>query len=330
VLATAPEALGAVPAERHYSLYGLSLSVSALPDLMSAVDARLKAFTSGPERREDLRFDFRSDATHPERPLDGVLRAVYEPERGEVLYDDAGDRLHMRFDRIRAMCDPVEGHTRVSVCDTDPADRWLLSHPVLTLPLLESLKRRGLYSLHAAGLGRAGRALLVAGSSGAGKTTLTIALARAGFDFLSDDMLFLSTRTGGVRVHAFPDEVDVTDSTARFFPELCPLLTRPRQPGWPKWSFRVETVYRTNVAWTCAPAAVVFPRIAHTAGSRLEPMRSDEALLELLPNVLLTEPRACQAHLAALAELTSSTPCYRLWTGADFDALPALLGALLT
>jgi hypothetical protein len=293
------------------------------------VDARLKLFAAGPEQREDLRFDFIATATQSDGRSESALRAVYEPLMGEVLYDDAADRLHLAFDRIRAVCDPVQGETRISVWGEDSADRWLLSHPVLTLPLLETLKRRGLYSLHAAGLSRAGRALLVAGSSGAGKTTLTIALARAGFDFLSDDMLFLSTQTCRLRVHAFPDEVDVTDTTAQFFPELRPLLSRPRQPGWPKWSFRIETVYGTNIAWTCEPAALVFPRIADTAASHLEPMRSNEALLELLPNVLLTEPRACQAHLAALARLTSATPCYRLWTGGDFDALPGLLGALI-
>ena len=51
--------------------------------------------------------------------------------------------------------------------------------------------------------------------------------------------------------------------------------------------------------------------------------------MELLPNVLLTEPRACQAHLDALAQVTSAIPCYRLWTGDDFDELPALLGDLI-
>jgi hypothetical protein len=329
MLTQAHETLGAMPAERHYRLYGLPLTLSARPDLLSAMDARLKSFTAGPERQEDLRFDFSTGATHTDRRPDSTLRAVYEPERGEVLYDDASDRLHLTFDRISAVCDPVLGRTHVGLCGQDLADRWLLSHPVLTLPLLETLKRRGLYSVHAAGLSRAGRAVLVPGSSGAGKTTLTIALARAGFDFLGDDMLFLSTHAGGLRVHAFPDEVDVTASTAEFFPELRPFLSLPREPGWPKWSFRVETVYAAHVAWTCEPAALVFPRIAHTAVSRLESIRSDEALLELLPNVLLTESRACQAHLAALAQLTSTTPCYRLWTGTDFDALPALLGALL-
>ena len=83
------------------------------------------------------------------------------------------------------------------------------------------------------------------------------------------------------------------------------------------------------MAWICEPAALVFPRITRAGASRLEPIPAHEALMELLPNVLLTEPRACQAHLDALAQVTSVIPCYRLWTGDDFDELPALLGDLI-
>ena len=55
-----------------------------------------------------------------------------------------------------------------------------------------------------------------------------------------------------------------------------------------------------------------------------------EALLELAPNVLLTEVRSSQAHLDALAELARTCACYRLETGRDFDALPGLLRGLVT
>jgi hypothetical protein len=264
------------------------------------------------------------------RPV-GSLRAVYDPVEGEVVYDDLTDELYLAFDdRLRALCKPVEGWTRIATSDANPRNQWRLSHPLLTLPLIEMLKRRGMYSIHAAGVSRGGRGLLLAGSSGAGKTTLAVALARAGFEFMGDDMLFLSTDTSRLRIHAFPDEVDVTEHTASFFPELQPLLARPKRPGWPKWAFRAESVFDTQVAWTCTPAALVFPSIAATHTSRLEPIGAREALMDIAPNVLLTEPGACQEHLAILARLANETPCYRLSTGRDFDALPDLLGQLVT
>jgi hypothetical protein len=317
--------------EQRYSLAGLQLSVSAEPVLAAALDARLQALTSlHSSDRADLRFAFvDGQASDIQRPS-GPVRHIYEPSDGEVLYAVESDRVYLELgDRVRAVCDPVDGVTRVAFEQPRPFDRWLLSHPVLTLPLLESMKRRGLFGVHAAGLARDGRGLLIGGSSGAGKSTLALALARAGFDFLGDDTLFLSTTDDGVCAHAFPDQVDVTTNTVGFFPELSHLLTGPRLPGWPKWSFRAEDVYPISISWTCAPAVLILPCVTDTPTSRLEPLSPPEALLELVPNILLTEPTACQAHLETLARLTNQASCFRLWTGLDFEALPLLLGNLL-
>jgi hypothetical protein len=79
------------------------------------------------------------------------------------------------------------------------------------------------------------------------------------------------------------------------------------------------------VVWECEPGVLVFPRISGRRESVLEPIDPGEALLELVPNVLLTEPRSSQAHLDALAELARSSRCYRLATGTDLDATVELL-----
>jgi hypothetical protein len=76
-------------------------------------------------------------------------------------------------------------------------------------------------------------------------------------------------------------------------------------------------------------AALVFPRVAPSERSALEPIGPAEALLELAPSVLLTEARSTQAHLDVLGQLARELPCYRLETGRDFDALPGLLRPLL-
>ena len=323
--------LAAPPRTEHsYDFHGLRLTTAGEPSLLAALDARLASLGPPDGELDDVRFEFHSGSLPSGERPPRTSRPVYEPEEGEVVYDAVQDRLHMSFaDRIRAVCDPRSGLTRIWVDNRSATDLWLLSHPILTLPLLETLKRRGLYSLHAAGLSRSGRGLIIVGASGSGKTTLSLALTRAGFDFLSDDMLFVSTRDERLRLHAFPDEVDVTETTLAFFPELRQLLSQRRPPGWRKWSFRAESFYDAQIAWSAHPAALVFPRISDAEASRLEPMAAEEALLEMLPNILLTEPGACQAHLSALAQLSGQTPCYRLWTGRDFDHLPSVMGSLL-
>src|SRR4029079_12696466 len=93
-------------------------------------------------------------------------RPVYDPPVGEVVYDDATDRLYIGHGaRLAVLCEPGLGRTRVAVDGMKEADLWTLSHPLFTLPLVEMLKRRGLYGLHAGGVCQGRPALLLAGNN---------------------------------------------------------------------------------------------------------------------------------------------------------------------
>jgi hypothetical protein len=133
---------------------------------------------------------------------------------------------------------------------------------------------------------------------------------------------------GRLRILAFPDEVDLTDESVGFFPELEARMNGARE-GWRKRQLRADQVYAAEVVWECEPGILVFPQVAGTADSVLEPLDPGEALFELAPNVLLTEPRSSQAHLDALAELVAASRCYRLATGRDLDGAVRLLRGLL-
>ena len=84
-----------------------------------------------------------------------------------------------------------------------------------------------------------------------------------------------------------------------------------------------------EVAPEARAAAVVIPRIAEAETSVVTRMDPDEALLEMVPNVLLTETNSCRAHLDVLRELATSTPCYRLEASRDFDQLSVRFRELL-
>src|SRR5919106_6418542 len=230
---------------RSYALHGLHLAVSGWGEAVDALHARLACLPAveGETGTPDLELEFVT-GLEPEGAA-GAGRPVYDPPEGTVLYEDAADRLVLELGpRLRAVCEPGQGRARLACIGIDPdddvlgGDLWTLSHPLATLPLVELLKRQGLYSVHAGGLCRGGRGLVLPGTSGAGKSTLTIALVRAGFGFLGDDTLFLVHRPEGLRLLAFPDEVDLTEQTVEFFPELAPLLAAPR-PGWRKRQLRI-------------------------------------------------------------------------------------------
>ncbi len=67
----------------------------------------------------------------------------------------------------------------------------LIEFAVFTL----AARSQGLASLHAACVGRAGRGILLMGPSGSGKSTVTLQCLLHGFDFLSEDSVFVAPDT---------------------------------------------------------------------------------------------------------------------------------------
>lgn len=310
-----------------FGLHGLHIAVHADAPLREALAERLVGLDPCQGNADDLRFEYGADAVH-EGGADA--RPIYESAMGSVSYAPTLDALFLTSVwPIRACTRAAEGRTLVRIEGAQSDYLWPLAHPVFTLPLLEKLKRRGRYSVHAAALAWRGQGLLLAGASGSGKSTLALALVRAGFGFQGDDMVFLRTGDQGIVAQSFAESFDLTEASLGFFPELEGALRAPRRPGWPKHQLDVRAQYGAELARETKPRLIVFPRVVGGGASVLSPMPRSEALLELVPNILLTEPVSSQRHLDALRGLVEQCACYRLETGRDFDHLALRLRTLL-
>jgi hypothetical protein len=264
----------------------------------------------------------------PEPPGSG--RPIYDAPDTTVWYFDQSDQVFVDYERrVRMLCTPGEGLIEMSIVGSDAGDAMLATHPLLSLALVETLKRFERYPLHAAGLSLNGNGVLLPGASGSGKSTLSVALVRAGFDFLSDDTVFLTTSTDGVWVWGFPDEIDVMETTVAMVPELGHLAGSPLRPGRDKHGFRVEEVFGRTPVLGCRPAVLVAPLVVPGPGSELEPLAPSDALVALMPNLLLTHPPSTQAHLDCLAALVETVPCLTLRVGSDLDAAAACVAQLV-
>jgi hypothetical protein len=315
-----------------YAFHGVTVTIAGDLPATRLLRARFAAFPSIPAPTEpELTFEF--DWGAPDRPASPAPVgewSIYDFPEGELVYCATRDELRLTFrNGITVVCDAAQGRVATSVLDSEPIHHWMAAHLFFTIPFIELLKRRGLYSVHAAGLCLDGQALLLAGPSGSGKSTLAVALIEAGFDFLGDDMLFLATDFGGVRILAFPDELDIAPDTAGLLPSLARLVRIAPPDGAAKHRVSPAAFSMIRLPTQCRPSAVIFPRVSHTHRSTLTPIDRPEALLELAPNVLLTEPHSSQAHLHALGRLVSESACFRLDTGQDLDRLPGLLRGLL-
>ena len=96
-----------------------------------------------------------------------------------------------------------QAYKRVVANVTQVARLEALTAYVLLYPALLAADAKGRFPLHAAAVAKDGRALLLAGAPGSGKSTLTAALGAAGCEMLSDNLVLL----GSDGVWPFPEPI---------------------------------------------------------------------------------------------------------------------------
>jgi hypothetical protein len=310
----------------EYDLHGVGIAVEAPAGAVrDAIDARLARYRATTAAPADIVLRIGRE------PVDapaGRGRPVYPWEPGEVSWFDQAGVLYITVgEDVRLVASPAAGRAAVWATDAALRDAWLFARPLLTLPLVEMLKWKGLYSVHAAGAASEGAAIVLSGPTGSGKSTLALALARHGLDYMGDDMLFAAHRDGDLRLHAFAEEVDLSPSSAAWFDELSGFTGAPPS-GWPKHRIHADEAFGVRVAASARAAALVFPAIAPSGRTALAPLTPAEALIELGPNVLLTDAAMAQRHLDVLGELARAAPAYRLAVGRDLAHAAAILAEL--
>jgi hypothetical protein len=157
--------------------------------------------------------------------------------------------------------------------------------------------------IHAASLRRNGRRILLVGSKGGGKTTLTLHLIRAGYEFEGDENVFV-TSSGVV---ARPRALRVKESAAFWLPHLAGALSAagyyqsssglrtynldPRQAGASSWRIEQGRV-----------DAAVLIRPNHGGFSSLRPVSS----LNLVREVMAECGLPATGRAAAVAAITKA------------------------
>jgi DNA polymerase III delta prime subunit len=184
------------------------------------------------------------------------------------------------------------------------------------LPVLISILSAsvGVLELHCACVTKDGNALLLAGDSGSGKSTLALALARAGFGYVSDDRTYCSGQDGGLVAWGLPTLLKLRPAGALWFPELqgldpviAPngerafLIDPDRWPG-------ITRVKR------CNPQGLVFLDRREGEAFDLTPMPGAEAASRLEEGLIAEAPEAVEAQRDMLANLVM-LPCWRLRYG---------------
>jgi len=211
-------------------------------------------------------------------------------------------------------------------------ERWPLRHykQAIFITLYQHLRRRGLHLIHASAIGEHGRAALITGQSGAGKTTTMLTCVAAGFQFLGDDTTLLQRSPAGqVDVITMLSTMDLTDNTAAWFPELAAYLS-PERSHTGKRQIILSEAYPASVAAQARVSAILAPEITGRADTTLAPANRSALLSDLLYySVDLHDEALTRQHVEFLAQVVERTPVYRLLLGHDRRQIPQVISQLL-
>ena len=177
----------------------------------------------------------------------------------------------------------------------------------LELSLAEELVRRsGLAGVHAGGVVVGGGTVLLPGTGGTGKSTLTVALAQRGTPVLGDDVVLLDP---DARAHAFRRLLKV-EGPARALLGL-PSAAGPLSTAWPDATF--VRPHDVGSAWAePAPVrVVVLPRRMEIGHTELLRARASDVLAELVAGLVLS-PRVAAGTFEMVAEVVASAVCWEL------------------
>jgi hypothetical protein len=169
---------------------------------------------------------------------------------------------------------------------------------------------------------------MIAGRSGAGKSTVSLSCLVAGFDYLGDDFVVLSPEGAGTfSVHGVYGTAHLDREHLKRFPVLGRAANRVRGAG--KAVIRIVDVFPARLSRAAIVQAIVLPRFAHDAGTHLREAPKPAALMAIASSSLFARPAATPAAFHALAALVDAVPAYWLEMGSDLSVIPRALESLV-
>jgi hypothetical protein len=191
-------------------------------------------------------------------------------------------------------------------------------------------EQQGIQLVHAGLVSRSGRGVLIAGSSGAGKSTTALACLCAGFDFLSDDCAGLQEVGGGSFVgYSLYSSARLERDHLQRFPLLRLHARVSDDPRSGKSLLQVAELFPDRVARAVPIRALALPRVADAPRSQLRPASRGQALLVLAPSSLRVHFHSGAAGFDQLARLVNQVPSYWLELGHDLRSIPECVEELL-
>jgi hypothetical protein len=190
---------------------------------------------------------------------------------------------------------------------------------------------QSLTPVHCAAVAVKHRGALICGISGAGKTTLAYACAKAGMQIVSDDVVHLewSSRLQQLILWGNPWQLRLLPEACELFPELSDKPPQLRSDH--EWYLEVDVAreFPQQAQERCEPAALIFLERAPEVTLECRPMDPGLAFQSLKRDIVLDEDSIISRHYDVLSRLVQ-TGAYTLRYSGRPDSAVASIRTLLS
>ena len=295
------------PASRSfYTVAGRFLFIEAVDERLAQLVQQLFAGwqltpTSPPPRDAEIEIKFFGDEPGPSIP--GNL-SQFDIAEGGRCYTDANAYYLQFANSLMRLRQDVPVRVDVWVKQVPHAVDAELAR-VTSFAVCAALRRFGLFDLHSAGAvqPQSGAGVLIIGPSGSGKSTLTFQLASAGWSYLSDDAVLLSSQDGVIEARGFRSFFAMRETASAGFRNV----------------FEPAGVFSSGLVSQVVPRWLLFTAISNEDKTRIIELSQAETMTRLI--------RACPwatydttvagANLELLSRLARQARAFDLAAGTD-------------
>jgi hypothetical protein len=325
---------GDLPHGRDYKLHHINLRLrSNSPEILNLIHQVLYQFQSpvGEKCQPQINFGLQivDNPSIPPPDFPSQLKLVSYDENQKLYSDEKGQLYSVSPNKFMVACN-LKSLNAIGVISSDWAEyRFLIFHQVFYLMLAEMLKQLQMFNIHTAALAHNDIGILFPARARSGKSTITLSMLKAGFNFLSDDICFVQKNSSNLLLLGFPEPIKILEKTIKMFPELSFLL-KSQDCKLFKKSLPVERVFPHSIQRQAIPRFLILPQIISSAHSELQPISKTDALVELIPqSLMVANKNIVKQHLEILTQLVDECQCFRLKAGQDVLDIPKLIKDIL-
>ena len=310
----------ATPLEGRYLVAGVQLSI--MTNFEPILNAARKSFEertlSHRDEIQEIRLCFWvEDTPHPDMP------------ESKPYFRGMDHLVFAGFDSRNSLLINLREHCGIGRFTPELASDEHFWGAILFPALLTMLGPSvGLASVHCACVTWKGSGLLLAGNSGAGKSALSLALSKAGFDYLSDDRTLIGEQQGRLLAWALSKEMKQRVESISQFPYLSQIKLNDTFKRADELRFDASKVPGLHCVRCCEPRWLVFLERKNHLTFSLTYMSPEEAARQLESQLHREIPEVREKQRRTIENLVAGK-CYRLEYGGDFHTVAGALRSLV-